>query len=263
MFWRLENETPFVWWRHRPTVKSVLFLRLILHQSVHLCCRKVRERGEWFYIKLQTHLQSLRERTPLLSAIFAPADAQRARASYIIERIDSVKSAHPDCGVVLLGDFNTLDVTNILTNHTLKQLVREPTRSNSVVDLVISHLASYYNKPVVRAHLGSSDHCSVHWVPNPNYGCSKLTAKKKVVKLRRFPESALNAFGRWVSTHSWFAHTCAVDYLPVDSLTTSFSDDLWNAINIYFPAKSVKIHPTDKPWMSAEIKVIPLKLFYY
>ena len=80
-----------------------------------------------------------------------------------------------------------------------------------------------------------------------------------VVKMRRFPESALNAFGRWVSAHSWFAHTCAVDYLPVDSLTTSFSDDLCNAINIYFPAKSVKIHPTDKPWMSAEIKSLILE----
>lgn len=79
----------------------------------------------------------------------APADAQRARASYIIECIDSVKSVHPDCGVVLLGDFNTLDVTNILTNYTLKQLVREPTRGNSILDLVISNLASYYTKPVV------------------------------------------------------------------------------------------------------------------
>ena len=188
----------------------------------------------------------------------APADEQRARASYIIECIDSVKSAHPDCGVVLLGDFNTLDVKNILTNHTLKQLVREPSRGNSVLDLVISNLASYYNEPVVSAHLGSSDHCS-HWVPNSNYGSSKLTAKKKVVKTHRFPESALNAFGRLVSAHSWFAHTCAVDYLPVDDLTTSFSDDFCNAINIYFPAKSVKIHPTDKPWMSAEIKSLILE----
>ena len=59
----------FVWWRHRPTVKSVHFLPLILHQSLPLCCRKVREHGEWFYIKLQTHLRSLRERTPLLFAI--------------------------------------------------------------------------------------------------------------------------------------------------------------------------------------------------
>ena len=43
------------------------------------------------------------------------------------------------------------------------------------------------------------------------------------------------------------------------SLTSSFSDDLCNAINIYFPAKSVKLHPTDKPWMSAEIKSLTLK----
>ena len=70
--------------------------------------------------------------------------------------------------------------------------------------------------------------------------------------------SALNAFGRWVSVHSWFAHTCAADSLSVDSLTSSFSDDLCNAISIYFPAKGVKLHPTDKPWMSAEIKSLIL-----
>ena len=69
-FWRFEIEdarvkTPFVWWRHRPTVKSARFLPLILRQSVHLCCRKVREHGEWFYIKRQTHLRSLHQRTPL------------------------------------------------------------------------------------------------------------------------------------------------------------------------------------------------------
>ena len=58
---------------------------------------------------------------------------------------------------------------------------------------------------------------------------------------------------------SWFAHTCAADSLPVDSLTSLFSDDLRNAINTYFPAKSVKLHPTDKPWMSAEIKSLTLK----
>ena len=116
----------------------------------------------------------------------APADLQRTRASYIIECIDSVKSAHPDCGVLLLGDFNTLNVMNILANHTLKQLVREPTRGNNVLDLVISNLASYYNKPVVSAHLGSSDHRSVYWVPNSNHGSNNLTAKKKVVKCVAF-----------------------------------------------------------------------------
>ena len=82
MFWRFEIEdarvkTPFVWWRHRPTVKSARFLPLILRQSVHLCCRKVREHGEWFYIKRQTHLQSLHQRTPLF--MFAISDKHSGR----------------------------------------------------------------------------------------------------------------------------------------------------------------------------------------
>ncbi|PFX13909.1 hypothetical protein AWC38_SpisGene21974 [Stylophora pistillata] len=188
----------------------------------------------------------------------APADLQQALVSYIIECIDSVKCPNPDCGVVLLGDFNSLDVTNILTNHTLKQLVREPTRGNNILDLVISNLASSYNKPTVSAHLGSSDHRSVYWAPNSNYGSNILGAKKKMVKMRRFPESAIDAFGRWVSAHSWFTHTWAVESLPVDSLASSFSDDLRKAINI-FSAKSVKMHPTVKPWMSAEIKSLILE----
>ena len=98
---------------------------------------------------------------------YGQPEAQRDRASYIIECLDSVRSTHPDCGVTLQGDFNTMDITNILANHTLKQLVREPTRDNSILDLVISNLASYYNKPSVSAHLGSSDHNSVYWEPIP------------------------------------------------------------------------------------------------
>ena len=49
--------------------KAFVFLPLILRRSVHLCCRNVREHGEWFCIKLQIQLQSLRERTPSLFAI--------------------------------------------------------------------------------------------------------------------------------------------------------------------------------------------------
>ena len=33
----------------------------------------------------------------------------RDRVSYLIETLDSVRSAHPDCDVIICGDFNTLD----------------------------------------------------------------------------------------------------------------------------------------------------------
>ena len=40
----------------------------------------------------------------------------------------------------------------------------------------------------------------------------------------------------------------------VDSLTESFNTDVKTAIDIHFPLKSVKIHPTDRPWMTSRIK---------
>ena len=40
----------------------------------------------------------------------------------------------------------------------------------------------------------------------------------------------------------------------VDSLTESFNTDVKIAIDIHFPLKSVKIHPTDRPWMTSRIK---------
>ena len=45
----------------------------------------------------------------------------------------------------------------------------------------------------------------------------------------------------------------------MDSLTSSFTDNLCNAFNTYFPAKRIKLHPTDKPWMSAEMKSLILE----
>ena len=65
--------------------------------------------------------------------------------------------------------------------------------------------------------------------------------------MRRFPRSALNAFGRWVSAHCWFEHAHPYDSSSVDYLTSSFSDDLSNAINIYFLTKRVRLQTTCVP----------------
>ena len=45
----------------------------------------------------------------------------------------------------------------------------------------------------------------------------------------------------------------------VDSLTESFNTDVKTAIDINFPLKSVKIHLTDRPWMTSRIKQLILE----
>ena len=62
--------------------------------------------------------------------------------------------------------------------------------------------------------------------------------------VRRFPESAINAFGRWVSSHHWFTGLDSV--ASVESLTESFNTDVKTAIDIHFLLNSAKsIPPTD------------------
>ena len=109
----------------------------------------------------------------------APAHVQKDRTTYIIETLDSVRATYPDCGVVLLGDFNTQDITDMLANHNLKQIVQKPTRGNNILDLILTNLSEHYSEPFVSAHLGSSDHGSVHWSPLSNAQFSLERVKKK------------------------------------------------------------------------------------
>ena len=120
---------------------------------------------------------------------------------YLVSTIDTLRNQYPDCGIVLLGDFNNFNISNLLACHSLKQVVDQPTRGTSILDLIITNLFHLYEKSHVLAPLGTSDHNSVRWLPRVNLRSknhSQGTAKRPV---RLFPRHAVNAFGRWVSIY--------------------------------------------------------------
>ena len=47
---------------------------------------------------------------------------------------DAIRSKHPDCGVVILGDFNPLNIQDLVRSHHLKQVVSSPTRRDAILD---------------------------------------------------------------------------------------------------------------------------------
>jgi hypothetical protein len=59
---------------------------------------------------------------------------------YLINTLDSLRNKYPDCGLVVMGDFNDFDVAGLLSNHSLKQVVQEPTRGTAKLDLIITNL---------------------------------------------------------------------------------------------------------------------------
>ena len=58
----------------------------------------------------------------------------------------------------ILGDFNYLNISDLLSNHDLSQIICEPTRGLAILDLVITNMQQFYKKPLILAPLGTSDH---------------------------------------------------------------------------------------------------------
>ena len=71
----------------------------------------------------------------------------------------------PDHVLVLLGDFNDFDCGNLVSHHSLKQVVQQPTRDSAILDLIVTNMHNLYCSPTIHTPLGSSDHNVVLWQP--------------------------------------------------------------------------------------------------
>ena len=70
--------------------------------------------------------------------------------------------------------------------------------------------------------------------------------------VRRYPESGLNGFGLWAALNEWLHGLGPIPSLNV--LASSFTADVNAAVDHFFPANTVRFHPTDKPRITALIK---------
>ena len=154
----------------------------------------------------------------------------------------------PDLVLVLLGYFNDFDCGNLVSHHSLKQVVQQPTRDSAILDLIVTNMHNLYCSPTIHAPLGSSDHNVVFWQPIALRQPSRIKSPKCLV--RHYPPSGIDAFGRWVTTHDWFADFGFSS--SVDDLASSFTTQLIGAINRIFPVKTIKLHATDKPWITPD-----------
>ncbi len=198
----------------------------------------------------------------MIGVIYIPpgksAEELKDLIQYIVDTADHVCSNHPDCGFAIMGDFNRLNISDILLHHDFKQVVESPTRSTVLLDLIITDFNNFYNKPETTAPLGSSDHNVITWNPVmlPDGHHTEDRTKNNKRRLRRFTRSSMDAFGRWISHHTWFSGLDS--NVSVDRMTESFMHDLTDAIDAFFPTKTVRIHNTDKPWMTSSIKLLIL-----
>ena len=98
----------------------------------------------------------------IIAVVYCPSDKsaqdRHDLVTYLSDIIDIFRFQYPDCSIVILGDFNGLDTSNLLSSYGLKQLVSNPTRVCATLNLILSNLQPFYTPASILALLGTSDH---------------------------------------------------------------------------------------------------------
>jgi len=96
-----------------------------------------------------------------VGAIYYPPSADdRTVITHILNSLDNISCDHPQSGIVLMGDFNQLRDSSLLS-YPLKQVVKSPTRNAAILDKIYTNLQDWYERPVVLPNVGRSNHRAV------------------------------------------------------------------------------------------------------
>ena len=87
----------------------------------------------------------------------------------------------------------------LLRHFGVKQIVKQPTRKNVTLDLILTNMSHWCNSTSVISPIGLSDHNSV--VCTLNRSLAKNLTNK--VKIRRNIHVNKAAFGKWLAEYNW------------------------------------------------------------
>ena len=178
---------------------------------------------------------------------------------HIVLKLNSLRLINPRSKFLLAGDKNDLNIEDILaTDDKLKQLVDQPTRKRSILDIVVTDMGDLYQRvqiippiPVDVDGVGSvSDHKGVLVIPR---GRSNSHARVKSVTrhIRSFNQQSKLAFGLDLAITNW-------NLVSDEHTTTDMVEELVKKNEVlldqHFPKKEIKISDFDKPWITPELK---------
>ena len=123
------------------------------------------------------------------------------------------------------------------------------TRDTGILDWFLTNKANLFHLKQL-PKIGASDHYTI--IVNP-LTSSPSTVGTKNVRVRDIRNSAWRSFGRWITEKDWIsvhsAPTCRTKY-------KIFMKNLQEAIDIMLPWKTVRVHISDRPWITKKLKTL-------
>ena len=173
--------------------------------------------------------------------------------TYLSTTLTTIESQYPGCGILLAGDFNRLNVSRLLAQFKMKQLVRSPTRGDRILDLVLTNLHQMYDKNGVEIlpPFGLSDHNVV--LLQPKVRPRQEGPSRKVITKRDTRISRKRELGRYLNSINWSIFDSLESCEDKLELMTNL---IINGLNHIMPIERVivKVHVNDCPWITPNFK---------
>ena len=171
---------------------------------------------------------------------------------HIQRNLDNLLVNQPNALVILTGDFNptstglkSKDLTQ--TNH-LKQLVTFKTRDSGILDWFLTNRTGLFELSRL-PKIASSDHFTI--LAKPLLGPKKNKVTKKNIS-RDMRDSAWREFGRWITQKDW---NPVLSTSSCEDKFQQFITELKQGVDRYLPQRTVKVHQTDRPWITNKLKI--------
>ena len=196
----------------------------------------------------------------ILGIIYHPpsnAEGHRNLCNHIINCVDHIKRHHPYSGVMLVGDFNQFPDRLLVPHLKVKQIIKAPTRGSAVLDKCYTDIFPFYNDFLIMPPIGSSDHNAFLCYPNCDSSYGKGSLNKVTTRVMGQNEKAMFCYElkniKWEPLYHLASYEEKVLY---------FTSTISVLMEKYFPAKVVKRHSKDKPWITDHFKSLVAKRQY-
>ena len=176
---------------------------------------------------------------------------------YLISTIMFLEATYPSCAFILAGDFNRTFLPMIqsaVKSFNLKPTVTFPTRGDGILYQIFTNLGDYFFYPILLPPFGLSDHATVYM------GSSARSASKpkhKIIKSRDKRPSKVNSVGRYLLEIPW-SSLLSSDQSCEGELSL-LTEVINYGLNTIMPVRSIKIHETDRPWVSTHLKQLIIR----
>ena len=178
-----------------------------------------------------------------------PSSSDFAMLEYLTNCLSTIESRYPNSGIILLGDFNQLNIASLNRSYNLKQIVKFQTRGSNTLDLVLTNLKELFKDPIKRAPFGLSDHVSVEVQPQARSHFPPSKQKVKSRDMRASNRLAVRSYLELVDVASMLnsVSTC-------EEKVSLFEEIVKTGLDHIIPLRSKTIHLSKPPWMNSTLK---------